>query len=95
MLTVKHVSPSGNELVFPALEVAYNPHHFESAAVDGPSAPMGYVWYTPPTAPSDPRYGTPIHRLDNGTVYVMNEAGKTVSVYRLANGDPAPGAAAA
>lgn len=83
MLTVKHIDPNGKETVFPALEVVYDPHHF--GAVAAPEG-QGYIWYEAPQ-------GAGVnHRLEDGTVYVMNAAGATVARYGLSHQQPAPAA---
>lgn len=78
MLTVKHIAPDGKETVFPALEVTYDPFHFTPT----PVGQSGYIWYE---APSGAGLN---HRLEDGTVYVMNEAGATVARYVLSTAQP-------
>lgn len=82
MLTIKHISPGGMEWLIPALNVSYDPLHFAQSDVP---EPRGYVWYTDPET-----HEMGSHRIDQGTVYVMNENGSTVARYFLA---PGPGPA--
>lgn len=71
MMTVKHVSPEGNEALYPATEVSYSP-------LAGSTVPNshGCVWYQVPETRE-------IRSIEGGTVYVMNEAGATVAKYRM------------
>lgn len=81
MLTVKHVGDTGNETIYPATEVSYNPNIGSGSVGGDPNIKhvqsIGCVWYT------DPR-SSEIKSLEGGTVYVMNETGKTIATYRMA-----------
>lgn len=69
MFTIKHVSPSGNEALYQAIDVQFLP---------GVAPDTGMVSYKTAAGPE-------LHGLEGGTVYVMNEAGKTVATYRMAD----------
>jgi hypothetical protein len=66
LLTVKHILPSGNETLYLANRVSFDPR--------GPSVLIELGNH-------------PALSLTGGTVFVMNEVGKTVSRYQLSNGD--------
>lgn len=68
MLTVKHVEPTGHETIHEATDVS-------SAPADRFGEAVNRVFYT--------RANSEVEGITSGTVYVMNEAGKTVAVYRL------------
>lgn len=82
MFTVKHITADGNEVVFEAVEVTYNPKHFP-VAVDEPLLSRGYVWYVDPKEKPIEGLGIAHRRLEDGTVYVMNDNGATVARYYL------------
>jgi hypothetical protein len=92
MFTIKHITADGNEAVFEALEVMYNPHHFPVAVGEAP-LPHGYVWYVDPkhkpTVDNVP-LGIGHRRLEDGTVYVMNDNGATVARYYLGSYQQTP-----
>lgn len=67
MFTIKHVSPTGNETLYQATEASF---------VSDPSGATSFVNYTAPNS-------NEIKSIEGGTVYVMNEAGKTVATYRM------------
>jgi hypothetical protein len=69
MFTVKHVSHTGIETIYPATEAVFNPN-------DGSTQSLGFFHYTVPGT-------TEIRGIEGGTVYVMNETGKTVATYRM------------
>lgn len=79
MFTVKHISPDGSEQLWTATEVKYDPR-YGSAGV-GTSA-TGKVEI-------DFASGGSWH-LYEGTVFVMNDAGKTVQRYNLSEPAPMP-----
>lgn len=62
-----------------ALNVTYNPQYYPKPT-DAPSTGQGCVWYTDPETKA---HG--YQQIDDGTVYVMNDAGATVARYYLAN----------
>ena len=70
MLTVKVQYPSGNDWLIEATEVTLTP------GGDGTPQPRPIVWVKRPDKPE-------IEQIDEGSVYVMNGAGNTVSVYHL------------
>lgn len=70
MLTVKHITLSGEEFVYPTPSVNFVPDRARSQASGSDS-----LWiYEPDGRPRE---------LTGGTVFVMNERGKTVSRYDL------------
>lgn len=69
MMTVKHITLSGEESVYPTSWVNYVPA--SAIGTDG----VDTIWIYTDDAPARP--------LTGGTVYVMNEHGKTVSRYDL------------
>lgn len=84
MFTLKHITPYGSESVHESAEVSYTPN---AEIIDIPLvnnegnteavwASSGTVWWR----------AEPSHELvpiNNGSVYVMNDAGSTVSRYNL------------
>lgn len=72
MFTVKHVSPTGAESLYPASEVNYLPA-FADQAIAGAHDTL---WYTDPKTKE-------IKSIESGAVFVTNEAGATVAKYRL------------
>lgn len=79
MMTIKHITPSGEEFVYPATHVNYVPadaaEHFP-----GNPAPCTSLW----------RYDADgrAHQVLGGTAFVMNEHGKTVARYDLSASGP-------
>lgn len=76
MLTIKHITPSNEEFVYPTTHVNFVPQDAK-AAVTG----FDSLW----------RYDNDgrAHEIVDGVAYVMNESGKTVARYHL-NGPVAP-----
>lgn len=74
MMTVKHITLSGEEFVFATTHVNFIPgsakHHVTTKA--------SLWWYDESGS----------HELDDGSVYVMNEHGKTVARYMLSSNEP-------
>lgn len=73
MLAVKHIQLSGHEEIYLTNRVSYQPNYVpvNTAGVKGEPC----VWVDHGDAPSTSIFG--------GTVFVMNELGKTVSRYDL------------
>ena len=73
MLAVKHIQLSGHEEIYLTNRVSYEPNFMptNTAGVSG----RPYVWLDGADKPSQ--------QLDGGTVFVMNEMGKTVTRYDL------------
>lgn len=87
MLTLKHITPMGNEAIYAAHSVSYTPHPepLEHPSPDhGPL--IGTLWYQ--DVP-----GAPMIELRDGTVYVMNDKGSTVGKYDLGGWFARPAAA--
>ena len=80
MLTVKYVSPDGDETVFPVLTVCFTPRKIGESLVtpNADVAPNAGVTFD---RPKDS--GPGLMQVSSGCVYVMNENGKTVSKYDL------------
>jgi len=78
MFTVKHVSIGGRELVVPAVHVFYVPKEDHRCAQSGPrrDVPQRHVKAICPEFPGE-------HYFMDGTVFVMNDAGATVSRWDL------------
>lgn len=76
MLTIRHIEPGGYELVQQVERVWRGPR---PEAGERDYHPL----YAGLATEADPLV------FDSGTVYVMNEAGNTVSVYRLEHADKA------
>lgn len=72
MMTVKHITPSGEEFIYPTTHVNYVPSDVFGEGVD---LPPNTLWIYPVDHPAQP--------ITGGTVYVMNEHGKTVSRYDI------------
>ncbi len=81
MLTIKQVTPLGHEYVYEARMVSFSPKHYFEDASGGKGALLDTLFLDIP--------GQPEYPMSLGTVYVMNDAGKTVSVYHL-GGFPEP-----
>jgi len=76
MMTVKHITLSGEEFLYPTSEVNFTPAVPSLGDVD----PAPTVWV----------YGADdrARPLTGGTVYVMNDHGKTVCRYELSTQSP-------
>lgn len=85
MLTVKYIDLQGNETVFSAHEVRYDVNTPPDSVGCGTVA---HVWFDRPASPG----AACLAGVSCGSVFVMNEAGKTVATYRL--GDPSAKASA-
>ena len=80
MLTVKCIRVTGHEDVYPATRASYQP-----SLEDGKPLPPNCA-STKATAPCvfiDTPKGDTFMAADAGSVYVMNDAGKTVAKYEL------------
>jgi hypothetical protein len=77
MLTVKYIESNGNEIVFPVHAVRYSAQNQR----DHTCHAGGDVWFDTPSGADERLAG-----VSTGTVYVMNEAGKTVAKYELGQG---------
>lgn len=73
MLTVKHISLCGKETIYPAFTVEFRPA--DSKPKQEPPAKNSVVAFT------ESHYV--VAELGDGTVFVMNEHGKTVSRYDI------------
>jgi hypothetical protein len=73
MLTIKLIDPSHNETILPIQSATYNPPEQKP---DGQGASVCYEIIEPS--------GKPFHAsVFDGIVFVMNEAGKTISRWQL------------
>lgn len=70
MMSVKHITFRGEEFIYPTSHVNYVP----ASAINDAGSP-DTVWIYPPDQPALP--------LNGGTIFVMNEHGKTVSRYDI------------
>lgn len=77
MLTVKHISLSGEEMIYPTPLANYTPD-FNKNIVGASPRP-----HTPETVWIDQHNDGSRQPLTGGTVFVMNEHGKTVARYDL------------
>lgn len=77
MLTVKHIRHDGAEAIDIARRVLWYPNEYPEA-----SSPAGLLTIITPTNDS--------FDIDCGTVYVMNDLGKTIGVYDITPGVPRP-----
>jgi hypothetical protein len=88
MLTIKHIGLSGHEQIHECLRVWYSPkeeveHEQRAFAVNNPGAGMALPRDTVYAATDEPGgAGQPL-TFSDGTVFVMNSHGKTVSRYDL------------
>lgn len=84
-MTVKHIKISGEEHIYPTYSVTFTPKSVEASRVQGAvSAPAcDSVWIDNPDGGRQQLFG--------GTVFVMNEQGKTVSRYDLGASNVPPG----
>ena len=76
MLTIKHIRPDGAE----AIDIVRRALWYPAGAIEASSSPTGTLTLITPTSDS--------FDIDCGTVYVMNEQGKTVGVYDITPGVP-------
>lgn len=76
MLTIKHIRPDGAEAIDMARRALWYPNA-ETLTSDGPTGSLTVI------TPANDSF-----EIDCGTVYVMNELGKTVGVYDLTPGVP-------
>jgi hypothetical protein len=77
MFTIKHIDADENESIFTATSVRYQSGLGTHDAADPALKGLGYVAIDGP-----PGF------IDDGVVYVMNDAGKTVSKYVLGDLEP-------
>ena len=81
MFTIKHLTPHGNEALYTATNLQFCP--VEGTHTDMPVGfakdPLGVLYYR---SPGD-SVVKPLEQIDNGQIYVMNEAGSTVAHYDL------------
>lgn len=78
MLTVNHKQVMGGEAIYEVVSLRFDPHCIEGCSNKfGPSAGILYLAF-----PSNNPSFTEL-QLKTGSVYVMNEAGKTVAKYDL------------
>ncbi len=75
MLTIKNVLPDGHEDVLPVERVSFSPGH----SVESPSGNTGEKF--PDSVYGDT--GKEVIPFLDGTVYVMNDSGRTVTTYHL------------
>jgi len=86
MFTVKHISPSGNESLYSAYEVEFIPSEqaaqcFTRSPIE--AAHQGGSLCLTKLVKNPGEIGTYTLGLEKGTVFVMNEHGKTVSRFDL------------
>lgn len=76
MMTIKHVDLTGEEFVYPTTHINYVPAAVKPCTTATPS-----VW----------RYDDDgrAYEIDNGSVFVMNEHGRTVARYSISANAPA------
>lgn len=79
MFTIKHLSPHGNESLYEAREVIFLP----APPSPGYSQPAGTSTVSLSNFQFKPADSNAFEELSDGTVYVMNDAGSTVSKYDL------------
>ena len=83
MLTIKHVIWNGDfETIYQAKEVRakYREHSKGAGSINEPSA-LDFIAFDTPNGA--------VNQITHGKVYVMNEAGKTVSTYDFGWNGPA------
>lgn len=80
MLTVKHITLSGTEMIIPASRVWFYPSDDQKQSLKAVPQGSGMVTVVPPQSAG---LLAPHEDLHGGTVFVMNEHGKTVSRYDL------------
>lgn len=82
MMTIKHITPSGAEFVFPATRINYVP--LDATRLKGRDEPPATLWHYNAEGSAVP--------ITDGSVYVMNEHGRTVARYTLSDNGPQPSA---
>jgi hypothetical protein len=80
MLTVKYIDLLGNETVFAVNEVRYHANDLSPCIERN-----GHVWFDRPNV--DTKAEGVLAGVSCGSVFVMNEQGRTVATYRLGNPD--------
>lgn len=78
MMTLKHITLKGEEFVYPTTHVNYVP--VGSNGYAGQDTPPTTLWRYDPEGSAAP--------ITEGSVYVMNEHGKTVARYTLSDNGP-------
>ena len=84
MLSVKHVEPSGDESLFLANQTAFYRRGELTGRADGPpdeKHPVVIAYGVP--GPDEGARKDGVVHIGDGTVYVMNDSGKTIAVYDL------------
>lgn len=76
MLTVKHIRPDGAE----AIDIARRALWYPEKNPETSDSPTGILTVITPTSDS--------FDITSGTVYVMNDLGKTIGVYDITPGVP-------
>jgi len=81
MLTIKHRTPFGNEALYVAINTQFCP--IEGVRLNQPVGfspdRLAVLYYREP----GDGVNAPLSQLEDGQVYVMNEAGSTVAQYDL------------
>jgi hypothetical protein len=80
MFTVTNVTPSGEEMVVQARQVSYNPKSFFGSD-DGATGGLEQAVFADGGVEGTVKF-------TEGTVYVMNDSGKTVAKYSLKYPEP-------
>lgn len=78
MMTIKHITLSGEEFVFPATRINYVP--LSATTLAGRDEPPATLWHYNAEGSATP--------ITGGSVYVMNEHGRTVARYTLSDNGP-------
>lgn len=78
MMTIKHITLSGEEFVFPTTRINYVP--IGAVVVKGRDEPPATLWHYNAEGGATP--------ITSGSVYVMNEHGRTVARYTLSDTGP-------
>ncbi len=81
MLSTKIIYPSGNEWTLPAIEVTFTPAQYGHSPDDAKGSEPRLVappivWVKRPSIDE-------IVQVDEGSIYVMNASGATISTYHL------------
>lgn len=101
MFTVKHLLPSGEEVIYATHHVNYVPAYVKAANKTGEQGEPPQSPEPPVGAPALPGNGDDVwievephnsmYQLFTGVVYVMNDSGATVAKYDLGGWNPPSG----
>lgn len=78
MMTIKHITLSGEEFVYQTTHVNYVP--LGAIAIKGRDEPPATIWHYNAEGSAAP--------ITDGSVFIMNDHGRTVARYTLSDNGP-------